>query len=68
MKACPFDQAPGELAMAGKMIFVQCQRCGAGAEPAPAEALAIKNWERQVRAFEARPSGWFARAPDAEAA
>lgn len=68
MKPCPFDQGRGELAMAGRQPFVSCTRCGAGSEPAPTEALAIANWERRVRAFETRPSGWFARAPDAEAA
>jgi len=68
MKACPFCRAAGQLAMAAKLHFVECPKCGAGSEPTPTEALAIANWEKRVRSHESRPSGWFARAPDADAA
>ncbi|KAF0097845.1 MAG: hypothetical protein FD144_4794 [Rhodospirillaceae bacterium] len=68
-KKCPFCQAPGVLVVAEpKRRFVECTKCGAGSEPAETDALAIKNWTRRVRAFETRPSAWFARRPDAEAA
>lgn len=65
LRSCPFCQGAGGLVVAEpKRRFVECAKCGAGSEPAETDALAIANWSKRVRAFEARPSAWFTKPQD----
>lgn len=63
MKICPFCLSHGGavVVLAARLFCVECRQCGAGSEPATSEDGAVTNWQRRVRAHEARPAHWFPR-------